>query len=47
LFQKYHKNGQLYYEGQYIEGKKEGLFNIWDKKGQLKSEHKYSHGVKR
>ena len=40
----YHKNGQLWHEDTYVDGKKEGLAKNWYDNGQLFSRSSFSYG---
>ena len=42
----YHKNDQKSEEGKYKDGKKEGKWFSWDKKGQIRAEGRYKAGKK-
>ena len=44
LFNKYHENGQLSFEGNYTNGELEGLCKSWHENGQLESEGNYTNG---
>lgn len=44
LFQKWHANGQLWIEGNYINWKRDGYFQEWDENGTLCIKANYSNG---
>ena len=42
----YYENGQIYYEGNYKDGKQDGKWTVYYKNGQIRSESNYKEGVK-
>jgi antitoxin component YwqK of YwqJK toxin-antitoxin module len=41
VWQKYHENGQLQYEGYYDDGEREGVHRMWYPNGQLRIDNNY------
>lgn len=44
LFMAYHENGNLAYEGHYLNGQEDGLWRDFHPNGQIASEGRYSRG---
>ena len=44
LVKEYHDNGQLMYEENYVNGKREGFYRGWHDNGQLWFERNYVNG---
>ena len=43
-YRKYYKNGRLFVEGYYLNGKRHGTWKMWDYEGQLTKVKKYKKG---
>lgn len=41
----YHENGELFYTGSYVDGKKDGKWCFYDKDGKLANEIMFDKGI--